>query len=99
MAVLEDHSKAVDSRLDELDARTTTRPEVYYTVAGYWKKKGQVLTTKEAAKIGKKASGICRVLGCVKRKVDDEKYGEVGFYPVTVLKIVYENWCENPDEE
>ena len=93
--LLESHAKEQDARLDELEARTTTRPEIYYTIAGYWKKMGHILTTNEAAALGKKASNICRALGCVKRKVDDEKYGTVGSYPIHILKTVYENWlCE-----
>ena len=92
MIALEDHSREVDNRLDELDARTTTRPEVYYTVAGYWKKMGKPLTRKEAATIGKKASLVCKALGAVKRTVDDERFGEVGSYPVHILKTVYEDW-------
>ena len=92
MAVLEDHSKEVDSRLDELDARTTTRPQVYYTIAGYWKQMGMPLTRREAAALGKTATSLCKVLKAVKRTVDDEKYGMVGSYPVQVLKIVYADW-------
>ena len=95
MAALEDHYREVDCRLDELDARTTTRPQVYYTVAGYWKQMGKPLTRQEAASLGKKATLICKALGAVKRTVDDERFGEVGSYPVNVLKMVYESEMKN----
>ena len=87
MLALEDHSKEVDKRLD---ARTTTRPQVYYTIAGYWKQMGRPLTRQEAAALGKKATLVCKALGVVKRTVDDERYGSVASYPVNVLKMVYE---------
>ena len=88
-------SPVIEPLNENSHVRTTTRPEIYYTIAGYWKKMGHILTTNEAAALGKKASNICRALGCVKRKVDDEKYGTVGSYPIHILKTVYENWlCE-----
>ena len=92
MEALEDHFKEVASRQDELDARTTPRPQVYYTIAGYWKRMGMPLTRREAAALGKTATLVCKALRAVKRTVDDEKYGRVGSYPVQVLKIVYADW-------
>ena len=96
---LEDHGKEVDKRLDELDARTTTRPQVYYTIAGYWKQMRKPITRQEAAALGKKATLVCKAVGAVKRSVDDERFGSVGSYPVNVLKMVYESEYESGEKE
>jgi len=97
MLALESHNEEQDARLDELDARTTTRPGTHYTIAGYWKLMKHPITVAEASTLGRKASAICKAFGYQKKKVTDEKFGEVGSYPVRVLKMVYEDWIHSEE--
>lgn len=77
-----------DCRLEELEAKTTTRPD-YFTVAGYATKKGERIGLTAASKIGRKASAICKKLKYHVDKVDDPRFGEVNVYPKEILEKIW----------
>lgn len=77
-----------DDRIKELEVKTTTRPD-YFTVAGYATKIGERIGLKIAAKIGRKASAICKKFEYHIDKVDDPRFGMVNVYPKEILEKIW----------
>jgi hypothetical protein len=73
-----------DSRLKQVEARITTRPE-YFTIAGYGSLKGIQVGLKRAAELGRKASNICKANGYEMDTIPDPRFGRVKLYPIKVL--------------
>jgi phage anti-repressor protein len=80
-----------DERLDKLEAKTTTRVEAY-SAAGYAKIYGRVITTKEAAAIGRLASRMCREQGVTIDTTYDPRFGTVNIYPVEVVGEAFDKF-------
>lgn len=79
----------VKQNILELQAKTTTRPR-YFTVAGYGKLNGLSINIKLAAKVGRKASRLCKEQNLMIDKCEDPRFGEVNMYPAEVLEKVFE---------
>ena len=56
----------------------------YFTIKGYASKLGITITYSEAISIGRAAAHLSREMGMEIKKADDERYGYVGSYHVTV---------------
>jgi prophage antirepressor-like protein len=79
---------AIEAKVLEIEAKTTTRPE-YFTVMGYAILSGAKVGLSLAAQIGKKAKMICSTKGYHIDKIHDPRFGQVGCYPADVLKEVF----------
>ena len=77
-----------DSRLKQVEARITTRPE-YFTIAGYGSLKGIQVGLKRAAELGRKASNICKANGYEMDTIPDPRFGRVKLYPIKVLDLLF----------
>ena len=60
----------------------------YYSILGYCNKNNLPITTSEAIRLGKLATRLSRKKGLEIRRVDDERYGSVGSYHISVLDEV-----------
>lgn len=78
----------VETKLLEIEAKTTTRPE-YFTVMGYAILSNVKVGLSLAAKIGKRAKIICQNKGYQIEKIRDPRFGQVGCYPTEVLQEVF----------
>jgi hypothetical protein len=78
---IEKRQTETEKKLKELDARTATRPDYYYTATGYGIYVGRRISYSEAVRIGKRASQLCREAGLTIDRVRDSKYAWVGSYP------------------
>jgi len=78
----------METKVLEIEAKTTTRPE-YYTIAGYSVVAKKKFGRRTANELGRKASKICNEKGYEREKVHDDRYGYVKSYPVEVLKEVF----------
>ncbi|UOR05847.1 antA/AntB antirepressor family protein [Hymenobacter aerilatus] len=63
-------------------------PLDYYAVAGYCKKQKKTLTPADVQRMGKLATALSKDSEYPKRFIPDAKYGQVGVYHVSVLKLV-----------
>ena len=61
----------------------------YFTVLGYCKNKGIELTFSDAIRYGKECTKISNEAGIAKRQVDDERFGKVNSYHISVLEKVF----------
>jgi len=61
----------------------------YYTIKGYASKQGVAIAYSDAYYLGKAASKLSREKAIEIRKADDEKFGVVNSYHVSVLKEVF----------
>lgn len=81
----------VEERVKKLEAKTATRPEAYFTIAGYANLHGIRLTLGESNVLGKRASKLSRVREYKIDKVSDQRYGTVNSYHTDILEAVFEN--------
>jgi len=79
----------IKSDVKELKASTQTRPD-YFTIAGFATLRGQAINLHEAAKLGRKASRVCKERGYQMDTMPDPRFGRVRLYPKNVLDIVFE---------
>jgi anti-repressor protein len=79
---------AVESKMLEIEAKTTTRPE-YFTIMGFAILKNAKVGLSLAAQLGQKAKRICVQRGYQVDKVNDPRFGQVGCYPKDVLEEVF----------
>ncbi|QNE38971.1 hypothetical protein F1C16_05090 [Hymenobacter sp. NBH84] len=63
-------------------------PQDYYTVSYYCRKNNKSLTPSDSQRLGKLASALSKDSEFPKRSVPDAKYGQVGIYHVSILKMV-----------
>jgi hypothetical protein len=77
----------LESKVQEIDVRTTTRPE-YFTVAGYCRLMGYKASAQMCNTIGRRASKACKRRGWPIDEVPDTRWGTVGSYPKSILDEV-----------
>lgn len=75
-------------RVDEIEARTTTRQD-WFAVAGYASLRRIHVNRETASVLGRRASGLCRARGLTPGKIFDPRYGEVCTYPQFILEEVF----------
>lgn len=80
--------KEIDSRMTVLEAKQEGMNEDYFAVMGYCSVKKIKVDRVGAAKLGKKASSLCKELGYSTGKVNHPIFGTVNTYPSEVLEIV-----------
>lgn len=78
----------METKLDELEAKTTTRPE-YYTVAAYGTIKSCPVNTTMASRLGRAAARLCKQKNLPIDKVNDTRWGFVNSYPKPILEEVF----------
>ena len=70
----------ISQRQSDMDGDTG-----YATVAAYCRRKGIDAPKAFANKLGRKATGVCKLLNIRIGKVPDERWGQVNSYPMRVL--------------
>lgn len=79
----------IEHKITVMNAKMTTRPD-QFTVAGFATLIGKSLGLKKAAKIGKKATAICKKTGQKIEKTGDPRFGRVNVYPQEVLLQLFQ---------
>ncbi|RLJ33877.1 phage anti-repressor protein [Chryseobacterium sp. 7] len=80
--------QALESKVNMIEAKTTTRPD-YFSVMGYAIMNKVTVGLRMAASIGKKASSICKKNGFPTDEVPDPRFGRVKLYPSSVLDKIF----------
>lgn len=91
---VESKNSEIESRLDELELRTSTSIE-YTTVVGFARRYGIDMPNKTAQYIGKAASRQCRAKGRTIGDVGDTRYGIVHSYPNDILEEIFRTLYPN----
>lgn len=81
--------KALESRVERIEAKSVTVPNEYFTVAGFAAIRKQRIDVSKANIIGRKAANLSRRLGYDIGKVSDPRFGSVNTYHVDILNEVY----------
>ena len=97
-----DHDLAIKAQQKQLEA-TNSKVDVifdkvaelsgergYMTIMGYANKVKRSVDKGTASKLGKACSNVCRKKGLEIKKINDERYGEVGNYPLEVVREVFD---------
>lgn len=79
---------AVETKVNELEAKTLTRPE-YFTVVGYCTLNKIKIGLQLASKMGQKATRICKLKGYPMDDIPDPRFGRVHTYPKSVLQEIF----------
>ena len=80
--------QAVETKVLEIEARTATRPD-YFTIVGYATLNRIKVGLQMAAKLGSRASRICKEYGYPIDEIPDPRFGRVKVYPKSVLQQVF----------
>lgn len=81
--------KALESRVERIEAKSVTIPNEYFTVAGFAAIRKQRIDISKANIIGRKAANLSRRLGYDIGEVSDPRFGSVNTYHVDILNEVY----------
>lgn len=81
--------KSMESRIDEIEAKTITSPTEYYTIAGFASIRKQRVDITRAVLLGRKASKLSREYGYEVGKASDPRYGTVNAYHINILNEVF----------
>lgn len=79
----------MEDRIDMIEAKNTTVPNEYFTIAGFASIRKQKVDISKANILGRKAAQISRHLGYEIGKVSDPRYGAVNTYHIDVLNEVF----------
>lgn len=79
---------AVETKVNELEAKTLTRPD-YFTIVGYATINKIQVGLQLAAKLGQKAARICKINNYPMDEIPDPRFGRVRTYPRMVLHQVF----------
>ena len=89
---LDKQAKAVEevkADMKRLEAKITTIPSEYYTIAGYANLKGKKIDVTKANQLGRYAANLSRKYGYDIGRVSDPRYGSVNSYHMDVLRDVF----------
>lgn len=86
---LESTQSAQAEKINELEAKITTRNENYFTVAGYAALMGHKITMKTTQEFGRKATTLSKARDIPKSKVYDARFGLVGSYHRYILEEIF----------
>jgi len=78
----------MDKRLSMVEAKTTTRPDEFFTIAGWCRLQNKKITLHEAATLGRKAKALSKKQNYQVQAVRDIRFGKVGAYHVDILKQI-----------
>jgi phage anti-repressor protein len=79
---------AIENDVLELKAATQTRSD-YFTIVGYATLNKMKVGLQLAAKLGGKASRLCREYGYQTEEIPDPRFGKVKMYPKSILQQVF----------
>ena len=79
----------LSNRMDLIEAKTTTSPNEYFTIAGFASIRKQRVDVNRANILGRKAANLSRRLGYDIGKVSDPRFGVVNTYHVDILNDVF----------
>ena len=86
----EKRMEAVEDKIQNLEAKLTTRPEVSgYSIAGYASLRGIHIDVNRACILGRLAAMLSRQYGYEIGKVRDARFGMVNTYHTDILKEVF----------
>lgn len=85
----------IEQRVKEIEAKTTTSPMDFYTIAGYGSMSGYKVDITLASTLGRKASSLCSQMGFITGNIPDPRFGRVKTYPVDVLDKVFKEYEKN----
>lgn len=89
LATLEDSSSKQEEKLKELEAKITTHPVDYYTIAGYANLKGIRLDVTRANMLGHKAAQMSHEFDYDIGRTPDARFGTVNTYHIDILETVF----------
>lgn len=92
LAIFEQQQKQLDqqnARLDLLEAKATTSPVDYYTIAGFASLRGIKIDISKANILGRKAKLLSDQSGYETGKVSDPRFGAVNSYHVDILNQIF----------
>ena len=81
--------RTVEDRIDMIEAKHTTVPNEYFTIAGFASIRKQKVDISKANILGRRAAQMSRRLGYEIGKVSDPRYGAVNTYHIDVLNEVF----------
>jgi prophage antirepressor-like protein len=87
--------EAVEERVKEIEAKTATSPQDFYTIAGYGSLNQIKVDTTLASKLGKKASALCKQMGYITGVIPDPRFGTVKTYHKDVLESIFNEYKKN----
>ena len=79
---------AVDSRIDLIEAKQTTRQENFFTVAGYCSLKRIQVSQLQSADLGRKCAKLSREKDYTIETVPDARFGRVNIYHTDILQEI-----------
>lgn len=85
----EQRVNAIENDVLELKAATQTRPD-YFTIVGYATLNKMKIGLQLAARLGGKASRLCKQHGYQTEEIPDPRFGKVKMYPKSILQQVFE---------
>lgn len=77
-----------DARILELEAKSTTKDEHYYTISGYCRLAGRQISRTEAISLGKAATALSKERNYKVSQEYDAKYGSINAYHTDILKQI-----------
>ena len=81
---------AIEDRVQSLEVKIETRPENYYTIAGYASLRGKRIDINKANMLGRKAVKLSKEYGYEISQTHDPCFGSVNVYHEDILKEVFE---------
>lgn len=84
----EQRVNAIENDVLELKAATQTRPD-YFTIVGYATLNKMKVGLQLAARLGGKASRLCKQYGYQTEEIPDPRFGKVKMYPKSILQQVF----------
>lgn len=84
----EQRVNAIENDVLELKAATQTRPD-YFTIVGYATLNKMKIGLQLAARLGGKASRLCKQHGYQTEEIPDPRFGKVKMYPKSILQQVF----------
>lgn len=84
----EQRVNAIENDVLELKAATQTRSD-YFTIVGYATLNKMKIGLQLAAKLGGKASRLCKQYGYQTEEIPDPRFGKVKMYPKSILQQVF----------
>lgn len=89
MVEQEQETQRLSDRVDMIEAKATTIPNEYFTIAGFATIRKQKIDVSKANILGRKAANMSRRLGYDIGKISDPRFGTVNTYHVDILNDVF----------
>lgn len=89
MVEQEEQTQRLSDRMDMIEAKTTTSPNEYFTIAGFATIRKQRVDVSKAQLLGRKAAQLSKRLGYEIGRISDPRFGAVNTYHVDILNEVF----------